>query len=211
VLLLSGSPAVPSRSTALLDAVGAWLCAAGQATETTGVRDLPALDLLYGETRSEAVRHFATRVARARALVIATPVYKASLSGALKVMLDVLPEQALVGKPVLTLATAGSAAHLLAVDYALKPVLSALGARHVLGPVFGTDAELLPHRDGYAIAPALRQRLQAAATHLAALLEGGPAFDDSDAPTAAAGALVRCVARPALRDASPLPVQELST
>ena len=52
------------------------------------------------------------------------------------------------GKTVLPLATGGSAAHLLALDYALKPVLSALGARHVLDAVFATDAQLQRHEAG---------------------------------------------------------------
>jgi FMN reductase len=46
---------------------------------------------------------------------------------------------------VLVLGTGGSAAHLLALDYALKPVLAALGARHILDSVYAVDAQFAPH------------------------------------------------------------------
>ncbi len=62
------------------------------------------------------------------AVVVATPIYKAAYTGGLKALFDILPQSALRGKTVLPLATGGSPAHLLAIDYALKPVLSALGA-----------------------------------------------------------------------------------
>ena len=57
-------------------------------------------------------------------VIVATPIYKAAYSGLLKVFLDLLPAEALRGKTVLPLASGGSVAHLLALDYALKPVLS---------------------------------------------------------------------------------------
>ena len=70
---------------------------------------------------------------------MSTPIYKAAYSGLLKSFLDLLPQDGLRGKVVLPLATGGSSAHLLALDYALKPVLGALGARHILDAVFATD------------------------------------------------------------------------
>lgn len=44
---------------------------------------------------------------------------------------------------MLPLATGGSQSHMLALDYALRPVLSALGARHVLPTIYATDAQVL--------------------------------------------------------------------
>jgi FMN reductase len=63
---------------------------------------------------------------------VATPVYKASYSGLLKSWLDLMPQFGLTGKAVLPLATGGSAAHALALDYALRPVLTSMDARHVV-------------------------------------------------------------------------------
>lgn len=39
-------------------------------------------------------------------------------------------------------------AHLLAIDYALKPVLSELGARHLLGGVYAVDKQIQRQEDG---------------------------------------------------------------
>ena len=54
----------------------------------------------------------------------------------------------LIRMTVLPLATGGSLAHFLALDYALKPVLAALGARDILDGVYATDAQLAPHESG---------------------------------------------------------------
>ena len=67
----------------------------------------------------------------ADAIVVATPVYQAAYSGLLKVFLDLLPQFAFRGKAVLPIVTGGSPAHVLAVDYALRPVLANLGAAHI--------------------------------------------------------------------------------
>ena len=75
-------------------------------------------------------------------LVVATPVYKAAYSGVLKVFLDLLPQTALKGKIVLPLATGGSPHHMLALDYALRPVLQSLGAKSILPGIYATDAQV---------------------------------------------------------------------
>jgi FMN reductase len=112
-------------------------------------------------------------VARADVVLVATPIYKAAYSGLLKTFLDLLPADALRDKAVLPLATGGSHAHLLALDYALKPVLGALGARHLLDSVFAADPQLPPHEaGGYVPDAALLQRLDRA---LAPLLQGAAA------------------------------------
>jgi FMN reductase len=83
-------------------------------------------------------------VAAADVVVLATPLYKVAYSGLLKCFLDLLPRDAFAGKWVWPLATGGSAAHLLAIDHALRPVLDSLGARRLLRTVFATDAQVAP-------------------------------------------------------------------
>ena len=81
--------------------------------------------------------------------------------------LDLLPPDWLRGKTVLPMATGGSTAHLLALDYALHPVLLALGARDVLDAVFAADAQV-GHREGggYHFDADIERRLDAAARAL---------------------------------------------
>ena len=106
------------------------------------MRDIPAEDLLLAHFQHPAIQESIRLVAQARAVVFATPIYKAAYSGLLKTFLDILPQNALTGKLVLSLATGGSAAHTMALDYALKPVLASLGARHFLPGVFMTDTQV---------------------------------------------------------------------
>ena len=144
IVALAGSPSAPSRSTALLRHALSRIDPAAARTEIV-LRDLPAAALVRADLDDPAIRRAREQVAAARLVVIATPIYKASFSGLLKTFLDLLPQDALRGKTVLALGSGGSAAHLLALDYALKPVLAALGARHILDSVFAVDAQFAPH------------------------------------------------------------------
>jgi FMN reductase len=144
VVALSGSPSGNSRSSALLRHVLERL-PEGTASHEIVLRDLPPAALLRADVDDPAIRRAREQVAAARLVVIATPIYKAAYSGLLKTFLDLLAQDALRGKTVLALGTGGSAAHLLALDYALKPVLAALGARHILDAVYAVDAQFTPH------------------------------------------------------------------
>jgi len=78
-------------------------------------------------------------VAQADGIVVSTPIYKASYTGVLKSFLDLLPQFGLAGKVVLPVATGGTLAHVLAIDYGLRPVLLALAAQHVVSGLFILD------------------------------------------------------------------------
>jgi FMN reductase len=142
VVSLSGSPALKSRSGVVLEHARHWLQAHDVNVKALKIRDFAAEDLLYAHFDSPQVIDFIEAVKQADGLLIGTPVYKASFSGALKTLLDLLPERSLHGKVVLPLATGGSIAHMLAVDYALKPVLSALKCQEVLHGIFAIDTQI---------------------------------------------------------------------
>ena len=170
---IQGSPSLRSRSGWLQQLAQTRLESHVAASRTRLLRELPPAALLHADRQAPAVRDALATLAQAQLVIVATPIYKAAYSGLLKTFLDLLPEGALRGKTVLPLATGGTLAHLLALDYALKPVLGALGARDILDGVFATDAQLPAHEDsgGYVPAPELLQRLDAA---LQPLLEGVP-------------------------------------
>ncbi|MCX9190059.1 FMN reductase (NADPH) [Carbonactinospora thermoautotrophica] len=137
ILLLSGSPSASSRTRRVLDHVAARL--AGHTVRTISARDLPPGPLLAADTAHPAIAELVAAVDDADGLVVASPVYKAAYTGLLKAALDLLPQYALAGKVVLPLATGGTTAHVLAIDYALRPVLTSLGARHVVQGYFLLD------------------------------------------------------------------------
>jgi len=170
IVAISGSPQARSRSTALMQLALARLERVdGEASwqQSIHARELPAASLLGADREQPQILAAIAAVQAADLVVVATPIYKAAYSGLLKTFLDLLPQDALRGKTVLPLATGGSAAHLLALDYALRPVLAALGARHVLDGVFATDAQLTSHEAGYVPDDALVERIDRALQGLA--------------------------------------------
>ena len=141
-LLLAGSPSERSRSAALLDAVALRLAVRGVRAEHLHIRNLNPQALLLADTGHHSIVQAVKQVEDANLLVVATPVYKAAYSGVLKVFLDLLPQSALQGKTVLPLATGGSPHHMLALDYALRPVLQSLGAKSILPGIYATDSQV---------------------------------------------------------------------
>jgi FMN reductase len=139
---LLGSPSAPSRSAALLQLAQSRLRPHASSFSTVVIRELPARALTQAQFDDPDIAQAVRQVTQAQVVLVATPIYKAAYSGLLKAFLDLLPQDALRDKTVLPLATGGSAAHLLALDYALKPVLSALGARDILDAVYASDAQV---------------------------------------------------------------------
>ena len=159
-LLIAGSPSERSRSAALLDAVALRLSAQGALVDRIHIRNLSPQALVLADFGHRSITQAIEQVAAARVLVVATPVYKAAYSGVLKVFLDLLPQTALKGKTVLPLATGGSPHHMLALDYALRPVLQSLGARHILPGIYATDAQVALTPEGaYSVGPEIALRL----------------------------------------------------
>ena len=163
VLLIAGSPSERSRTGALLEGAGTRLENRGVQVDRLKVRNLSPQALLLADFGHPSIIEAQKRVADASVLVIATPVYKAAYSGILKVFLDVLPQTALKGKTVLPLATGGSPHHMLALDYALRPVLQSLGAKHILPGIYATDGQVALLPEGvYQIEPEVASRLDEA-------------------------------------------------
>jgi FMN reductase len=145
VLLLGGSPAAPSTTWRLLQLVGERLALHGWRTHALQVRELPPAALLRADLSDPDIAQAVAQVAQADAIVVGTPVYKAAYSGVLKAFLDLLPQDGLAGKLVLPLATGGSQSHMLAIDYALRPVLASLAPRHILPSIYTTSEQLAWH------------------------------------------------------------------
>ncbi|HEY9698360.1 MAG TPA: NADPH-dependent FMN reductase [Trichocoleus sp.] len=142
VVLIAGSPSHPSRSYGVLEYAQTILDREQVSHQLTSVRDIAAEALLFAQFDHSDIKQFVAAVESADAVIISTPVYKAAYTGVLKALLDLLPQNALAGKTILPIATGGTIAHLLSIDYALKPVLSVLGARNVLSGVYVVDSQL---------------------------------------------------------------------
>ena len=78
----------------------------------------------YNDDTAAAV----SRIASADIVVFASPVYRASFTGALKNLIDHLPVEALIGKPCGIVAMGATAHHFLGVEWHLRDVLTWFGA-----------------------------------------------------------------------------------
>ena len=80
-------------------------------------------------------------IARADAVLLATPVYRGTYTGALKNLLDLLPVEALRGKAVALAAMGATDHHHLGADWHLRDVLAWFGALVAPTSVYLTSAD----------------------------------------------------------------------
>ncbi len=130
---------------------------------------------------SENLRLAIESVTTADALIAVTPVFSASFSGLFKSFFDVLDRDAIENKPTLIAATGGSARHSLALEFAVRPLMSYLRARTVPTAVFAATEDFGSDEQG----ASLSSRIGRAATELVSLLDAGryaPEVDPFDLP-----------------------------
>ena len=126
---ISGSLRKASYNTALLRAA-AELMPAGMTLETFDLLPLPMFNQDTEKPFPEAVAEFRARVAQADALLIATPEYNSSVSGALKNAIDLAsssPQQPLNGKPVATMGASTGNFGTLRAQLHLRQILTHVG------------------------------------------------------------------------------------
>jgi FMN reductase len=173
VVLIGGSPAHPSRTYAVLEYAQKIFNREQIDYQLVSVRDINAEALLFAQFDHPDIKQIVAAIESADAVVISTPVYKAAYTGVLKALLDLLPQNALSGKVVFPIAVGGTIAHLLSIDYALKPVLSTLGARTILAGVYIVDSQLQKQNSGeYAfIDSEIEQRFQNSVYELVSIIQ----------------------------------------
>ena len=122
IVVVSGNPRPGSRTSTLAVAVGTAL---GGAASVVEVGALGTGLLTPGDSATAAA---VTAIREADLLVVATPTYKGSYTGVLKVLLDQLPANALAGKRSVPVVTAGVAPQAEAAAALLTQLLGELGA-----------------------------------------------------------------------------------
>jgi FMN reductase len=132
IVVVSGNPRAGSRTSALAIAVGAAVATrAGHGTPP--VIEVGALGAGLLTPGDAATAEAVALLQAADILIVATPTYKGSYTGVLKVLLDQLPSNALAGKRAVPVVTAGVAPQAAAAEALLRQLLTELGA-DVLDP-----------------------------------------------------------------------------
>jgi FMN reductase len=174
VVIVNGSPNAASRLTGILNHAEQLLAKSGIQVEAIHVADLPANDLVFGRYDKKEIKEAIARVGSADAVLFASPVYKASYTGLLKLFIDLLPRDVLADKWVAPVFIGGTIAHLLSVDFGFKPVAAAIGARRFAPVVYAVDTQVTrTEKNGelhYELDAELKERLEAAIRQLAAEL-----------------------------------------
>ena len=105
------------------------------------------------------------RLAAADAIIAATPVYKAGISGLFKSFVDVLDNDLLVAKPVLLAATGGTPRHALVIDDQMRPLFAYMRALTLPTSVYAAPEDWGTTELG--------TRIERAATELAVMVRAG--------------------------------------
>ncbi|WP_448628119.1 FMN reductase [Geodermatophilus sp. URMC 64] len=124
-----------------------------------------------------ALRAAVETVTGADGLIAVTPIFSASYSGLFKTFFDVLDRDALTRKPTLLAATAGTARHSLALEFALRPLFAYLRAAVAPTAVFAASEDWA---GGDGVSRALGERVRRAAGELADLIAGLPTAPPAD-------------------------------
>jgi FMN reductase len=141
ITIVNGNPRADSRTGVLATAVARGIAARLDAPEPRVV-DIATLGYRLLVAGDVARRLALTAIEEADVLVVATPTYKGSYTGILKVLLDALPHAGLTGKSVIPLVTAGSAEQADRAAGKLVDLLSELGASVITPALAVTEAAL---------------------------------------------------------------------
>lgn len=130
IAAILGSVTPPGR---LSSAIASALQRAEGAGHNTRMLDLGQLSLGFADGRpleqlTDDTPKLVRAVEAADAVLLATPVYRATLTGALKNVLDLLPIDALRAKPVGVVAMGATLHHFLGAESHLRDILAWFGA-----------------------------------------------------------------------------------
>lgn len=130
--VLVGNPKPRSRTRAVASRTAAMLTARLHASGTLVAQprlvDLAELPPAVAAVEDSAIGDAYRTVTGCGLLLVASPTFKGSYTGLLKLFLDQLPRKGLSGTVAVPLMTAASPAHQHAVESYLRPLLIALGA-----------------------------------------------------------------------------------
>lgn len=143
IVAVLGSVTPPGRFSSAIAAAVARANGAGHEVELLDLANL-CLDFADGRPAADHDDDSARiieLISNAEAVLLASPVYRGTYTGALKNLLDLMPIEALQGKPAGIVAMGASQHHFLGVDSHLRDVLAWFGALVAPTGVYLTSAD----------------------------------------------------------------------
>lgn len=175
ILGISGSVSTQSRTAAVIQlALGSAAALLGVDAGFLGLADRQLefcdgrpVDAYNMETQ-EAIR----AVLAADALIVGTPMYRGTYTGALKNLMDLVPREPMAGKVVALVATGGSLHHYLALEHGLRPLFGFFQCLTVPDTVYVTPADFTADGELSASAREAVQHLAATVVALTTATKG---------------------------------------
>jgi FMN reductase len=167
---ISGNVKAPSRTSALVATLLRGIeTRLGVKTRHIDLADsAPAIfRALRADQLDAEGQEIVSAVETADVLVVGSPVYRASYSGALKHLFDLVHFEALIGKPVILAATGGTPLHGLMTDHQLRPLFSFFKALTLPTSVYALESDFSAYTIGN---PDIRKRINASLRELEAVL-----------------------------------------
>jgi FMN reductase len=174
VIFISGSPQTSSRSTRIATTIAERLDAADVRVRRFGLSDFESSELVYARADGRVARHYLGVIESASAVVFSTPVYKATFSGGLKLLVDLIPPDALRGKTVLAIATARIGRHFQSVQRAFDDLYRFFDVGFVIPPVFVLDEQVQVAETGLTYDASAEAAIERAATALGSAVFAPP-------------------------------------
>ncbi len=166
---ITGSPRLPSRTDVLVQAIAAEIVAAtGAAWRHLRISEIAPhfMPALTRDGLSAVGEGLIANIEAADIVLIGTPVYRASFTGALKHLFDLVDYQALRGRVAVLAATGGNRHHGLVTEHQLRPLMSFFGTFTVPTAMYAEEADFA----GYEIAsPAIIARIAQVAREVSLL------------------------------------------
>lgn len=159
VTLIAGANSLNSRLNGLVDYAQQVLFDYKIQTQVIQVHMLPAQSLLTADYTDQSLQAVTQQVLASDGVLVFTPIYQGSYSGILKTYLDLLPQKALSDKVVYAMGLGGSKHHLLALQYALEPVLKELGTEELLQSTFVTQDQVIKNESSFIVSDNVKQRI----------------------------------------------------
>lgn len=149
IIAINGSTSRPSRTGDILDLIASAV-GRGVGTNVDRIDLVDAAPVLFRALRSDGLdaegRDIVARVEAADVLLVGSPVYRASYTGALKHLFDLVDYRSLTGTVVALAATGGTPLHGLMIDHQLRPLFAFFNSLVVPTTVYATVADFTAHR-----------------------------------------------------------------
>ena len=144
LVALSGNVRMPSRTAVLVRAVAESIASNVRVSRIFLSMADVAPSILGALTRDALGpdgRTYIQQVEAADILVVGSPIYRASYTGALKHLFDLLDYRALTGAVAVIAATAGSTRYALAAEHQFRPMLGSFGVAAVPTAIYALESD----------------------------------------------------------------------